>query len=216
MGAACGVAFVCGSGSQKLKSQTYLIMEDQNSHVAQTQQGNENISTDSKAEQPEHNQEEGEKDRTITTNDDAYFKQDQLQLLKVKYSLERQKKAKVELKENLPVNGKIHWTEGTHLGSGSYGQVVMGMDKDSGTLMAVKKVPITSIPSKAGAIGKTEALKQEIEIYNGLSHENIVRYFGSETTKDSFNIFLEYIEGNSMADFRRKLAGHHQQVWSTS
>ena len=88
---------------------------------------------------------------------------------------------------------KIIWKEGDHIGSGSYGDVVMGLDKFTGTLMAVKKVHVEEMRGKNKT--KTEALEQEISMYNRLSHKNIVGYLGCEKTKDSFNIFLEYIEG---------------------
>lgn len=199
MGGACGNAFVCGSGSKGRAGESYLVLGEQRNLAQLPTSSAKEQPTQSEVLSPDTNNTEADKQEAITTNDDAYFKPDQLQLLKVKYSLGRQKQAKAEQKDNVPVNGKILWTEGTHLGSGSFGQVVMGMDKASGTLMAVKKVPIASLPTRGAGLGKTEALKQEIEIYNGLCHENIVRYFGSETTKDSFNIFLEYIEGKSAA-----------------
>lgn len=85
------------------------------------------------------------------------------------------------------------WKEGDHIGSGSYGEVVMGLDQANGTLMAVKKVHIQS--KKGRSQSKIEALEQEISIYEKLSHKNIVGYLGSELTSNYFNIFLEYVEG---------------------
>ena len=85
------------------------------------------------------------------------------------------------------------WKEGDHIGSGSYGEVVMGLDQANGTLMAVKKVHIQS--KKGRSQSKIEALEQEISMYEKLSHKNIVGYLGSELTSNYFNIFLEYVEG---------------------
>lgn len=99
------------------------------------------------------------------------------------------------------------WKEGDHIGSGSYGEVVMGLDQATGTLMAVKKVHIQS--KKGRSHSKIEALEQEITMYENLSHKNIVGYLGSELTSNSFNIFLEYVEGNP-ALRRWQFALNHQ------
>jgi mitogen-activated protein kinase kinase kinase len=40
---------------------------------------------------------------------------------------------------------------------------------------------------------------QEISILQSLKHENIVQYLGSSITGYSFNIFLEYVAGGSIA-----------------
>jgi hypothetical protein len=94
----------------------------------------------------------------------------------------------------------IVWTEGDFIGSGSYGTVVVGLDKTTGTLMAVKKV--TAAEMKGKNKSKAEALRKEIAILKTLSHKNIVRYLGSEMSAKSFNIFLEYVEGSTMANPR--------------
>lgn len=108
-----------------------------------------------------------------------------------------------------PQVAKIVWKQGDHLGSGSYGDVVMGLNQITGTLMAVKKVRIEEMSYRNQS--KIEALEQEISMYERLSHKNIVGYLGYEKTKNFFNIFLEYVEG-SMALLRRQFAGHRQQV----
>jgi hypothetical protein len=92
-----------------------------------------------------------------------------------------------------PLQAHIVWKQGDHLGSGSYGDVVMGLNQVSGTLMAVKKVRIEEMSGRNKS--KIEALEQEISMYERLSHKNIVGYLGFEKSKNCFNIFLEYIEG---------------------
>jgi serine/threonine protein kinase len=94
-----------------------------------------------------------------------------------------------------PQRSKIVWKQGDHIGSGSYGEVMMGLDQVTGTLMAVKKVRIEEMSGRNKS--KIEALEQEISMYERLSHRNIVGYLGYEKTKNYFNIFLEYVEGKS-------------------
>jgi serine/threonine protein kinase len=47
----------------------------------------------------------------------------------------------------------------------------------------------------------------EIELLSRFSHKNIVSYFGSQKTKTTFNIFLEYISGKWSCSFSKMLGG---------
>jgi len=89
----------------------------------------------------------------------------------------------------------IKWREGEELGHGSFGTVVWGYDDAKGRQMAVKKVAVRNNKENGDKLG---ALQQEIEILSILNHENIVKYYGSERTTTSFNIFLEYIDSKAL------------------
>ena len=80
------------------------------------------------------------------------------------------------------------------LGIGSFGTVVWGLDTVTGKQMAVKKVTLSESGQNSE---KVEALQQEIEILSTLNHDNIVKYYGSETKDRSLNIFLEYVESKN-------------------
>ncbi|KAL1408409.1 ATP binding [Vanrija albida] len=98
----------------------------------------------------------------------------------------------------------IKWIKGALIGAGSFGSVYLGMDSQSGLLMAVKQV---ELPSSSGDIRNEErrrnmvqALEREIDILKELQHENIVTYLDSATDNDRhLNIFLEYVPGGSVA-----------------
>ena len=77
---------------------------------------------------------------------------------------------------------------------GSFGTVVWGLDTVTGKQMAVKKVTLSESGQNSE---KVEALQQEIEILSTLNHDNIVKYYGSETKDRSLNIFLEYVESKN-------------------
>ena len=81
------------------------------------------------------------------------------------------------------------------LGTGSFGSVVFGLNKDTGEVMAVKQVPISDL-TETNTLEKIKALEIEIEILSQLKHKNIVRYIGSSQDDQFFNIFLEYEGGN--------------------
>ncbi len=69
-----------------------------------------------------------------------------------------------------------NWTKGELIGQGAFGSVYLGMDNDSGQLMAVKQVHI----SKAAEHGKIsehiKGLEAEVHLLQELNHPNIVRY----------------------------------------
>ncbi|TXT13453.1 hypothetical protein VHUM_00820 [Vanrija humicola] len=98
----------------------------------------------------------------------------------------------------------IKWIKGALIGAGSFGSVYLGMDAQSGLLMAVKQV---ELPSSSGDVRNEErrrnmvqALEREIDILKELQHENIVTYLDSATDNDKhLNIFLEYVPGGSVA-----------------
>ncbi|CCK69019.1 mitogen-activated protein kinase kinase kinase STE11 KNAG_0B05880 [Huiozyma naganishii CBS 8797] len=115
------------------------------------------------------------------------------------------------------------WLKGAMIGSGSFGSVYLGMNAQTGELMAVKQVGITPPPpgdTKAtggdSALDSTkkqtadkkqshvyrkmvEALEHEMTLLKELHHENIVTYYGSSQESGNLNIFLEYVAGGSVS-----------------
>ncbi|CAK57486.1 unnamed protein product (macronuclear) [Paramecium tetraurelia] len=98
-----------------------------------------------------------------------------------------------EKQEKQEQEKQITWTEGEMIGQGAFGRVVLGMNRVSGQIMAVKQVFI-----KNGDENKVQSIQREIEILSQLQHPHIVRYYGSETKNDQLNIFLEYVSGGSV------------------
>ena len=78
---------------------------------------------------------------------------------------------------------RILWQKGELLGSGAFGQVFMGMNLDTGELMAVKRVSLRSQRMGRGveaAVQRNAAeLEEEVAILKRLKHPNIVRYLGT-------------------------------------
>lgn len=115
------------------------------------------------------------------------------------------------------------WIKGSKLGSGSYGNVFLGLNSKNGVLMAVKQVPFVEEtaavneqvendnsaddkqePKKTSNDKKVstkmiEALSREIELLQNLKHENIVEYLGSSNEDGFLNIFLDYVPGGSIS-----------------
>ena len=78
------------------------------------------------------------------------------------------------------------------IGAGSYGRVYMGLNEDTGALMAVKEVHIANENSKQIA-----SLREEITLLASLRHDHIVRYLGTEVQKMTLFIFTEWVPGHA-------------------
>ncbi|KTB16386.1 Serine/threonine-protein kinase STE11 [Nakaseomyces glabratus] len=113
-----------------------------------------------------------------------------------------------------------NWLKGARIGSGSFGTVYLGMNAQTGELMAVKQVEIKpAIAATADAnvedknaeknVAKApstnlhrkmiDALQHEMSLLKELQHENIVTYYGSSQEGGNLNIFLEYVPGGSVS-----------------
>ncbi|XP_056695963.1 mitogen-activated protein kinase kinase kinase NPK1 isoform X2 [Spinacia oleracea] len=107
-------------------------------------------------------------------------------------------------KENMPPikdeAPPIRWRKGGLIGSGAFGRVYMGMNIDTGELLAVKQV---SIASGGASREKTQAhireLEEEVNLLKNLSHTHIVRYLGTAREEEAFNILLEFVPGGSIS-----------------
>ncbi|XP_010539223.1 PREDICTED: mitogen-activated protein kinase kinase kinase YODA-like [Tarenaya hassleriana] len=89
------------------------------------------------------------------------------------------------------------WKKGRLLGSGSFGFVYLGFDRESGEMCAMKEV--TLFPDDSKSKESAQQLNQEIAMLICLRHPNIVRYYGSETKiGEKLYIYLEYVSGGSI------------------
>ncbi|CAM0911531.1 unnamed protein product [Alopecurus aequalis] len=110
-------------------------------------------------------------------------------------------------------NPPIRWRKGDLIGSGAFGQVYLGMDLDSGELLAVKQVLIgrnTATRDKAQA--NVTELEDEVKLLKNLSHPNIVRYIGTVREEDSLNILLEFVPGGSIQSLLGRLGAFPEAV----
>ncbi|KAL0212060.1 hypothetical protein RCL1_005686 [Eukaryota sp. TZLM3-RCL] len=89
---------------------------------------------------------------------------------------------------------RLTWKLGDQIGAGSFGSVYRALDLTNGILMAVKKINLS--PQSPEEYKK---LISEILLMRDLSHQNIVRYFGSASIDSNLLIFMEYISGGSLA-----------------
>lgn len=88
---------------------------------------------------------------------------------------------------------EIKWKKGEMLGQGAFGVVYLGLNTETGELMAVKQMEIDEVSNK-----ELSSLDNEINLLRNLRHQNIVRYIGTEVNPMSLSIFLEYVPGGSV------------------
>ncbi|KAH7438302.1 hypothetical protein KP509_04G009300 [Ceratopteris richardii] len=107
----------------------------------------------------------------------------------------------------------IRWRKGELIGAGAFGSVYMGMNLDSGELLAVKQVLISAKNvAKERFQAHLKELEDEVKLLQNLSHPNIVRYLGTAREDDALNIFLEFVPGGSIASLLGKFGSFPEQV----
>jgi mitogen-activated protein kinase kinase kinase len=104
---------------------------------------------------------------------------------------------------------------GQLIGKGTYGRVYLGMNADTGEVLAVKQVEVN--PRIAGqdkdrVKEMVAAMDQEIDTMQHLEHPNIVQYLGCERGELSISIYLEYISGGSIGSCLRKHGKFEESV----
>ncbi|KAF8018112.1 hypothetical protein BT93_H3112 [Corymbia citriodora subsp. variegata] len=110
----------------------------------------------------------------------------------------------------------IRWRKGELIGCGAFGRVYMGMNLDSGELLAVKQVLIAAnSASKEKAQAHIRGLEEEVKVLKNLSHPNIVRYLGTVREEDSLNILLEFVPGGSISSLLGKFGPFPETVIRT-
>lgn len=92
-----------------------------------------------------------------------------------------------------PCERVIRWKRGEVLGQGAFGVVYLGLNVETGELMAVKLIESSAVTER-----EVSSLENEINLLRNLKHPNIVRYLGMEVAAASLAIFLEYIPGGSL------------------
>ncbi|KAM0835560.1 hypothetical protein ACQ4PT_062854 [Festuca glaucescens] len=122
-------------------------------------------------------------------------------------------------------NPPIRWRKGEMIGSGAFGQVYLGMNLDTGELLAVKQVLIGSTNATREKAQEEvlcafcfsnqahiRELEEEVKLLKNLSHLNIVRYLGTVREEDTLNILLEFVPGGSIQSLLGKLGSFPEAV----
>ncbi|XP_078504839.1 mitogen-activated protein kinase kinase kinase 4 isoform X1 [Lissotriton helveticus] len=90
------------------------------------------------------------------------------------------------------------WQRGNKIGEGQYGKVYTCISVDTGELMAMKEIRFQ--PNDHKTIKETA---DELKIFEGLKHPNLVRYFGVELHREEMFIFMEYCDEGTLEEVSR-------------
>lgn len=101
----------------------------------------------------------------------------------------------------------IRWKKAEVIGKGAFGVVFLGLDVDTGGLLAVKQMAIEEVSAR-----ELSNLENEINLLKTLEHPNIVRYFGTEVNAQYLTIFLEYVPGGSVKALIEKFGALEEPV----
>lgn len=115
-------------------------------------------------------------------------------------------------KEEVGAPPPIRWRKGELIGCGAFGRVHMGMNLDSGELLAVKEVSIAANSASKKTQEYIGELEKEVNLLKNLSHPNIVRYLGTAREEDSLYILLEFVPGGSISSLLGKFGSFPESV----
>ncbi|GAA6094351.1 mitogen-activated protein kinase kinase kinase 4 isoform X1 [Tachysurus ichikawai] len=90
------------------------------------------------------------------------------------------------------------WQRGNKIGEGQYGKVYACINVDTGELMAMKEIRFQ--PNDHKTIKETA---DELKIFEGIKHPNLVRYFGVELHREEMYIFMEYCDEGTLEEVSR-------------
>ncbi|XP_011090761.1 mitogen-activated protein kinase kinase kinase NPK1 [Sesamum indicum] len=122
----------------------------------------------------------------------------------------KEEQSRKKKETNLPP--PIRWRKGELIGCGAFGRVHMGMNLNSGELLAVKEVAIAGNSASKKTQEYIRELEKEVNLLKNLSHPNIVRYLGTAREDDSLNILLEFVPGGSISSLLGKFGSFPESV----
>ena len=94
-------------------------------------------------------------------------------------------------------NISMRWQQGKFIGGGTFGQVYLAVNLDSGEELAVKEIRFQDLTSAPHLV---KTIRDEMKVMEMLRHDNIVQYYGIEVHRDKVYIFEEYCSGGSLAN----------------
>ncbi|GAA6053671.1 hypothetical protein JCM3770_001689 [Rhodotorula araucariae] len=94
-------------------------------------------------------------------------------------------------------NISLRWQQGKFIGGGTFGNVYLAVNLDSGEELAVKEIRFQDLQSAPNLV---KTIRDEMKVMEMLRHDNIVTYYGIEVHRDKVFIFEEYCPGGSLAN----------------
>ncbi|CBN74341.1 MEKK/MAPK-like [Ectocarpus siliculosus] len=103
----------------------------------------------------------------------------------------------------------VRWLRGDIIGAGAFGTVHLGLNLDTGELMAVKSI---SLDRGDMTSRDAKAFENETAMLRDNRHENIVKSYGSSIKGNTMFIFLEYMPGGSVRGLLDRFGGFEEHI----
>mmetsp|Transcript_33023 Transcript_33023/g.56049 ORF Transcript_33023/g.56049 Transcript_33023/m.56049 type:complete len:716 (+) Transcript_33023:121-2268(+) len=89
----------------------------------------------------------------------------------------------------------------------------MGMNLDTGGLMAVKEIPLLPDSNETGENDSLiHDVEQEVLLLRQLKHPNIVAYLGTGRAKDALFVYMEYVPGGSISKLLKRFGRFNEHL----
>ncbi|XP_044761348.1 mitogen-activated protein kinase kinase kinase 4 isoform X2 [Coccinella septempunctata] len=88
---------------------------------------------------------------------------------------------------------KFTWQRGIKIGQGRFGKVYTAVNNNTGEMMALKEIPIQNNDD-----GSFMRATDEMKVLEGISHRNLVKYYGTEIHRDEMMVFMEYCQEGTL------------------
>ena len=108
---------------------------------------------------------------------------------------------------------RVKWKLGDKIGEGTYGNVYQGLNIVTGELLAIKRIRLNAV-DPVDLEKRVEKLKKEVSILKALTHENVVKYVGTDVSDNCefVDILLEYVAGGSLKSLLQKYSSLDESV----
>ncbi|XP_060581220.1 mitogen-activated protein kinase kinase kinase 4-like isoform X3 [Ruditapes philippinarum] len=93
----------------------------------------------------------------------------------------------------------FHWQKGNKIGEGQFGKVYSAVNMDTGELMAMKEMKFPTADMQY----HFKEIIDEIKIFEGINHPNLVRYYGVEVHRTEMLVFMEYCDRGTIDEVSR-------------
>ncbi|KAK7107487.1 mitogen-activated protein kinase kinase kinase 4-like isoform X2 [Littorina saxatilis] len=89
----------------------------------------------------------------------------------------------------------FRWQRGNKIGEGQFGKVYTAVNMSTGELMAIKEMKF-----QPNDLQQLRQMCDEIKIFEGIQHPNLVKYYGVEVHKDEMLMFMEYCDTGTIEE----------------
>ncbi|XP_062576562.1 mitogen-activated protein kinase kinase kinase 4-like, partial [Saccostrea cucullata] len=104
----------------------------------------------------------------------------------------------------------FRWQRGLKIGEGQFGKVYSAVNMDNGELMAMKEMKFQANDHQA-----LKELADEIILFEGIQHPNLVKYYGVEVHRDEMLVFMEYCDRGTLEEAAKMgLPEHNIRVYT--